>query len=182
MIIVAIGLLMIIICLLIKTYKNIYYTDKNEKQPFNSYKYKYSYSNPNTPYKKRYFLTKNELNFYKKLKPMSDKYNLCVMAKIRLADLVEVDSYKTKEFNKYFSKIKAKHIDFALSNPENLEIKYLIELDDSSHNKQDRIERDLFVNKICKETGYVLIRTHGDIMDIEKIINNKYKSNTKYFA
>lgn len=172
MIFVTISLLVMITWYLIKTYINIRYRRNSYNEPVNTNQ-KYVYSNPETPYKKRYFLTMNELNFYKRLKPISDKYRLSIMAKIRLADLVQVDTYRTKEFNKYFSKIKSKHIDFALADPENLEIKYLIELDDSSHNRTDRVERDIFVNKICKETGYMIIRTYGDIKEIEDIISNK---------
>lgn len=42
------------------------------------------------PYVKTYLLTKNEWAFYKQLKPITDKYNLHILAKVRLADLVEV--------------------------------------------------------------------------------------------
>ena len=51
-----------------------------------------------------------------------------------------------------------------------MEVKFLIELDDSSHNRPDRMERDDFINKVCKKTGYVLIRTTGDISEIEKFL------------
>ena len=36
------------------------------------------------PYKKKYLLTKHEWAFYKKLKPLADRYNLVVIAKTRL--------------------------------------------------------------------------------------------------
>lgn len=167
MIFVIIILILIIVALLIKGNKKSEITTNelnNEENDVNDYNI------INTPYKKKYLLTKNEWFFYKNLKPLSEKYNLHIIAKIRLADLVEVDYNKTKEFNKYFAKIKSKHIDFALTKPDNLEVKYLIELDDNSHNKQDRKNRDEFLNKICNETGYKLIRTFGDITQIENII------------
>lgn len=46
----------------------------------------------NPPYKKKLLLTKNEWRFYKDLKPIADKEKLTIIAKVRLADLVEVDS------------------------------------------------------------------------------------------
>ncbi len=131
---------------------------------------KKSANNKALPYSKKYLLTKNEWNFYRRLKPVADRLGYGIIAKIRLADLVEVDTSKTNEFGKFFSKISSKHIDFGLVNPENMEVKFLIELDDSSHDKPDRIERDDFVNKLCSKTGYVLIRTYGDVSEIEKMI------------
>ncbi len=114
------------------------------------------------PYEKRYLLTKNEWYFYKKLKPIADKLGYSILAKIRLADLVGVKTkVDRKERAKYFAKIKAKHIDFILCNPENLAPVLLIELDDNSHNSDKRTERDHFVNTVLEKTGYKLLRTKG---------------------
>ena len=86
---------------------------------------------------------------------------LSVLAKIRVADLVEVDgSVNKSEWQKYFNKINKKHIDFALANPANLRIELLIELDDNSHNNA-QIERDKFVEELYKKTGYPFLRTRG---------------------
>lgn len=113
------------------------------------------------PYKKKLLLTKNEWAFYKELKPIADEMKLSVLAKIRVADLVEVDSSVNKsEWQKYFNKINKKHIDFALANPANLRIELLIELDDNSHNNA-QIERDKFVEELYKKTGYPFLRTRG---------------------
>ena len=140
----------------------IYFAYRSRK---NSYK-----NNRFLPYRRKYLLTKNEWLFYKRLKPLADRYGLGITAKIRLADLIEVDTEQTREFGRFFSRISSKHIDFGLVNPENMEVKFLIELDDSSHNRPDRMERDDFINKVCKKTGYVLIRTTGDISEIEKFL------------
>ncbi len=140
----------------------IYFSYRSRK---NSYK-----NNRFLPYRRKYLLTKNEWLFYKRLKPLADRYGLGITAKIRLADLIEVDTEQTREFGRFFSRISSKHIDFGLVNPENMEVKFLIELDDSSHNRPDRMERDNFINKVCKKTGYVLIRTTGDISEIKKFL------------
>ncbi len=110
-------------------------------------------------YKRKYLLTKNEWNFYHDLKLIANKHNYIVLAKIRMADLVEPDEPKgSKNYFRAFSKTKAKHIDFALCNPANMYVELLIELDDRSHERTDRVERDIFIEKVYEETGYKLLR------------------------
>ena len=122
-------------------------------------------------YTAKTILTDREYSFYRKLKPLADKYGLNIYTKVRLADLVEP---KPKAENPFwmecFNKIKAKHIDFALADDET-SIVALIELDDKSHSRPDRIERDDFVNAVLKNTGYTLLRTYGDLDVIEEYLN-----------
>lgn len=120
-------------------------------------------------YKRKYLLTKNELYFYKELKKVADKLNLSVLSKVRMADLVEPRS-NGKKYYQEFAKIKSKHIDFALCNPENMYIVLLIELDDNTHSNQKSTYRDAFVEKVYAETGYKLLRTYGTANLEEKII------------
>ena len=112
-------------------------------------------------------LTDREYEFYKRLKPLADEYGLNIYAKVRLADLIEP---KPKEENPFwmecFNKIKSKHIDFALADEETA-IVALIELDDTSHSRPDREERDDFVNAVLENTGYTLLRTYGELDVIE---------------
>ncbi len=127
----------------------------------------------NLPYKKKLLLTKNEWSFYKSLKPVADELGYSVLAKIRVADLVEVTAKERSEWQKYFNKINKKHIDFALAKPENLQITLLIELDDNSHNEAQK-QRDEFVYELYKQTGYKLLRVRGtgDLKErIEKALN-----------
>ena len=114
------------------------------------------------PYRRKFLLTKNEYWFYKSLKEIADKYDFAVLAKIRFADLVEVSAEADKkEYMKYFGKIKSKHIDFILCKKDNLYPELLIELNDSSHNKEDRIKRDEFVKKIAEKVGYKMVFVDG---------------------
>ncbi|MGN1202329.1 MAG: DUF2726 domain-containing protein, partial [Eubacterium sp.] len=64
------------------------------------------------------------------------------------------------DFQKYFNKINRKHVDFALAKKENLRIEMIIELDDNSHDEEQK-ERDEFVNKVLEKTGYKVLRTRG---------------------
>ena len=112
------------------------------------------------PYKKKLLLTKNEWAFYKSLKPVADELGYSVLAKIRVADLVEVNVKDNKDFMKYFNKINKKHIDFVLAKPENLQIELLIELDDGSHDSKQK-SRDEFIDALYKQTGYKFLRVRG---------------------
>lgn len=111
------------------------------------------------PYIKTYLLTKNEWAFYKAIKPIADKYKLHIIAKVRISDIVSVKKgLSNKERSSAFNKIKSKHFDFMLCNPHNLAVKAAIELDDNSHDRIDRQQRDYFVNKLCEIVKLPLIR------------------------
>lgn len=125
----------------------------------------------NCPYERKYLLTKNEYYFYKKLKEITDNHNLQILAKIRLADLIDVKKGLNKyDWNKFFGKIKAKHVDFAIA--DDMKILLIIELDDSTHNRADRIERDEFVDNALNSCGYKIIHTYGNIEQIANMLNN----------
>ena len=115
------------------------------------------------PYKRKYILTKNEYYFYKKLKAICDKNNLRILVKTRLADIIDVDKNQIagKEYMNYFGRIQSKHIDYLVCNGDSLYPLVAIELDDSSHNKENRIERDIFVNNAMQAAGIPLIRCKG---------------------
>lgn len=124
----------------------------------------------NLPYKKKYLLTKNEWAFYKSLKPIADELGYSILAKIRVADLVEVTAKDRSEWQRYFNKVNKKHIDFVLAKPENLQIVLLIELDDNTHNETQQ-QRDEFIDSLYKQTGYNLLRVRGTGELKEKVIN-----------
>ena len=101
--------------------------------------------------KKEYLMTKNELKFYKQLKKITDKLNLTIFVQVSLYQIIKNKEYKD------FNKIKSKSIDFVITE-NNGKIKLCIELDDSSHNKNNRIKRDNFINEIFKQTNINLLR------------------------
>ena len=101
-------------------------------------------------------VTKSELRFYKSLvKAVQDDWEIFAM--VRIADLLRVES-GIKNRRKWLNKILAKHIDFVLCDPGTLEPMVCIELDDPSHNRPDRIERDLFVNQAFESAELPLLR------------------------
>lgn len=106
----------------------------------------------NLPYKKKkFFFTVNEKRFYKVLIQASTELDLVLFSKVRIADLLYVT---TKEnWRTHFNKISQKHVDFVLLDKKNLSPILLIELDDPSHNRKDRIERDMFVDDAYENAG-----------------------------
>lgn len=131
------------------------------------------------PYIKPYLLTKKEWAFYKALKPITDKYHLHILAKVRLADLVEVKKgLSSSQYFKAFAKIKAKHVDFVLARPANLAVLCAIEVDDGSHDDIDRQKRDFFLDKVCETVKLPLIRC-TDINGVEDQICDKLKIHKK---
>ena len=127
-------------------------------------------------YQRKKILTKNEYYFYTKLKEVTNKYNLQILTKIRLADLIEVKQYSINrnEWGTYFNKIKAKHIDFAIV--DDMKVLLIIELDDQSHNNIERIERDKFVDDNLTACGYKIVHTRGAIDAIEKELQTVTKN------
>ncbi len=115
------------------------------------------YDNAYLPYKRCNLLTKRELSFYIALKTIADEKNLTVLSKIRVADLVQVQAYGS-ERQVFFNKVSRKHVDFALANPKNLEIVLLIELDDHTHDDNERYKRDKFIESVYEKTGYKLLK------------------------
>lgn len=108
-------------------------------------------------YEKRYLLTKNEWHQFQKLKYFASNKGYIICPKVRLLDIIQ----PRKDAPKYKSllyKIQAKHVDFLICDT-NLKIKAIIEIDDNSHDMQDRKERDEFVDSVLKSVGYKVIHT-----------------------
>lgn len=126
--------------------------------------YQVTQPTPSTPstitayYINTFLLTQHEANFYNTLKPIADKYNLIIFSKIRMADILTVKPHiKKQNFYYWFKKISQKHIDFILCNKQFMPLIF-IELDDSTHNKADRIKSDKFKNEVFKSTHLNLLR------------------------
>ncbi|MFT5523024.1 MAG: hypothetical protein ACI9G1_003567 [Pirellulaceae bacterium] len=108
------------------------------------------------PYEKRpSLLTNAELKFYHVLKEVVG--DLHIVAMVRMADLIRVKS-DTQQRQAWQNKIQAKHIDFVLCDKNSMEPVVAIELDDSSHQRPDRVQRDQFVNGAFQAAGLNLLR------------------------
>lgn len=71
-----------------------------------------------------------------------------IFGKVRLGDLVEPAKGLTKsQSTTARNRLNQKHADFVLCRPDTLAVVAVIELDDASHGRKDRSERDDFVDK-----------------------------------
>lgn len=97
-------------------------------------------------------LTPTEEDFYVVLKEIvGNRYQ--IMLQVQLSSIMKVRDSNYGYTNYHdFNMIKAKSIDFVLYD-ENLKPYLAIELDDYSHSRPDRINRDDFVDKIMEEAG-----------------------------
>lgn len=82
-----------------------------------------------------------------------------LMGKVRIADILCVNrDFDNRARMSAFSKISSKHIDFVVVSPTTGYVLACIELDDASHQRKDRIERDIFVNAAFDEADLPLLR------------------------
>lgn len=79
-----------------------------------------------------------------------------IVTKVRLADLVA--PLPGREWQAAWNRIAAKHVDFALCEPDTLRPRLVIELDDRSHHRPDRVERDAFVDRVFAGASLPILR------------------------
>ena len=124
-----------------------------------------NYSKIYTP---KWMFTMNEKPAYFKLKQIAEPLGYTVFAKVRLFDLVE-PRYKGEKNNKWLWKIQAKHCDFVLVDRK-LVARIVVELDDASHDRDDRKARDEFVDAVLKSCGYKVIHTREVTDEIRELL------------
>lgn len=114
--------------------------------------------NEKLPYKvSDSLLTDAENSFYHALKLyVDDRAVIC--PKVGLKDIFFIGKGIGNDYMKYFGKISQKHVDFILCDPSTMKPLCGIELDDKSHSKGKRQERDSFVGKVFKDANLKLIR------------------------
>ncbi|MRH41562.1 DUF2726 domain-containing protein [Aquibacillus halophilus] len=110
------------------------------------------------PYSKRDdFLSNAELSFYKVLQQyIGNKAIIC--PKVSLQDIFFVNKGNQSERSTYNNKISRKHVDFLLCSTDTVEPICGIELDDRSHQRADRMERDKFVEQVFETAELPLVR------------------------
>lgn len=107
------------------------------------------------PYRLRdNFLSHAEFSFYKVLAGiLGEKY--IILCKVRLADIFYVSQPNINL--RFFNYISSKHVDFLVCETELMKPVFAVELDDSSHNREDRVERDEFVDQVYSIADFPLL-------------------------
>ena len=116
-------------------------------------------------------LTNAELNFYKVLREaVSESQIIC--PKVRMQDVLWTKTYRVKDKQSFINKVNRKHFDFVICDKDTLKPLMAIELDDKSHEEDDRKERDEFVNALfTKSLGFrvihIPVRYSYDIIELQ---------------
>jgi hypothetical protein len=100
-------------------------------------------------------MTIAEREFFGVLKEViKDRYY--IIPQVVISDIVYF-SATGRDYYKYRSKIDKKRIDFVIFSKDTLTPGVAIELDDSTHNREDRIDRDHFVDSVMKRVGIKIV-------------------------
>ena len=135
---------------------------KRKKQKTNNQKI---INEENSIYHKRELITKCEKEFMTRLNTIFRK-KFIIQPQIPLRMIVTKENDK---FNKYASELN-RYIDYGIFN-KSYELQALVELNDKSHELEERKERDLKVQNICKQAKIPLIT----FWTYEKITNEEIK-------
>lgn len=111
--------------------------------------------------RKQFFLTRAEHECYDALiAAVGDKYH--VFAQVHLPTILD-NKVKGQDWRAALAHINRKSVDFVLCDKAYISPKLAIELDDKSHERPDRQERDQEVERILNDAGVPLLRleNHG---------------------
>ena len=118
---------------------------------------------------KEEFITENELKLYKVLKKVAYELKLDIFTQVALNRILEINNRRKQQ--QLRNRIDRKSIDFVLYDEKTKKIVCCIELDDSTHEREERIERDLFLDKIFKDTIKLIRIKVQNYYDYNKILN-----------
>lgn len=125
------------------------------------------YKDYTNAYKAVDLLTANEHKAFKAILSWAKKRDMLVFTKVRLLDLVS-PRYGTEEDKLLLYKVQSKHVDFVICN-QDAKVVFILELNDSTHLRPDRIERDNFVYDVLIGSGYKFIQCYSIT---EEILDN----------
>jgi hypothetical protein len=112
---------------------------------------------PKFPYHLRDdLLSVAELDFYRVLQTAVSDWAV-LLIKVNLGDLFYASTGDYGQNMAYRNRIARKHVDFLLCDPKTMRPLVGIELDDSSHNRPDRQQRDAFVDNVFASARLPLV-------------------------
>jgi hypothetical protein len=126
------------------------------------------------------FLTKAEHSFYKVAqKVLGEDFMLC--PQVSLSSIFFITDQQ--QFASAFNRIARKRVDFIVCDAVTMKILFGIELDDSSHQREDRMERDGFVNRVfqaaCLPLVHVKVRESYMTSELEVLFEDALGLGTK---
>ncbi len=126
------------------------------------------------PYKLRDdFLSPAELSFYHILQQAAGDWAL-ICTKVSLGDLFTAKVKDYSAFRTYTNKIDRKHVDYLLCDPKTVRPLLGVELDDGSHRRRDRQQRDNFVDQVFNAARLPLVRVPArrsyNVAEVRKVL------------
>lgn len=103
-----------------------------------------------------------------------------VFGKVRIADIANVKKISNRQaWQRAQNKITSKHLDYILCDKNDLSVVCAVELNDKSHQRRDRKERDLFVDNLCQTISLPLVKIEArgvySVSEIRTILFNAIK-------
>ena len=118
---------------------------------------------------KKFLMTPTERGYLEKLEGWFGKYCRisCQVSPGRFLKLPEQDAFSAEERARFFTLFNAMSVDYVLVSRKNNKIVCVIELDDKSHEKGDRIARDKRLEHMFELAGVPLLRVRVNDMNDE---------------
>lgn len=133
---------------------------KGKRQALGDYRY----------YKKELLTAPEQVLLHRLISALPGKL---IFAQVAMRALVDVKSPDRKTYWSKTGEIQGKYVDFVVCEPSGAVIA-VIELDDASHQREDRQKADRIKNKAFTEAGVRLIRIQGgklpDAVTLQKLI------------
>jgi hypothetical protein len=105
-------------------------------------------------------MSKAERSFFGVLEQVTDSSKYYIFPQVSLNNLVTVEK-GTGSYQTYHNKVDRKSVDFVLFEKSTISPVLAIELDDSSHDREDRQERDAFVDRVLAKAGLPLLHVRA---------------------
>lgn len=143
-------------------------TSKKDRETEPEEDQKHDYTSSYTP---KWLFSYNEKDAFQKIKEVTDRNGMTLLAKVRLFDLIEPKK-GSENYKGAMWKVQAKHVDFVICDAK-LVARYIIELDDGSHTAEARKERDEFVDTVLQNCGYKVLHTKNIVQtELEAWLTN----------
>lgn len=116
---------------------------------------------------KEEFITETEFKFYKTLKKVAYELQLNLFTQVALNRILEINNRRCQI--QLRNRIDKKSIDFVLYDEKTKKIVCCIELDDNSHKRSDRKERDEFLDDMLNGIVKLIHIKTENYYDCEKL-------------
>lgn len=127
---------------------------------------------------KKYMTTSTERQYLEKLEEWFGQYCriFCQVSPGRFLKLPDQDAFSAEERARFFTQFNAMSVDYVLVSRKNNKIVCVIELDDKSHELDERIARDKRLEHMFEMAGVPLLRVSVNEMSTEPPVWHRRKA------